>query len=262
MNKKTLAICGDSWFTTDSRYPGQSFGEILATKHNLKIESLARGGCSNFTISLQADKAINLNPNFIIVGCTDWARIELPIQQHSNWLKDFLSWVDWPFKSQEVASFSKDKGLLNIKYSHAQYEQSSQYSQIEQETIISESINNILWTNRYNLDATTLTALEQYILHIYDSGVKQQIDCWIISDVARRLLNSGIPFLLYTEPLFNHDFIENIQWVDKKYCVMSNDFSYYDYPTGPAQFHLNYKGSCQFAHNWEQRLIKEGLLNG
>ena len=173
MNKKTLVICGDSWFSTDNRYHGQSFGEVLSTRHDLQLESLARSGCSNFTISLQIDKAIEMNPDFIIVGCTDWARVELPINQQSSLLKDFLSYVKWPLKSQEVVACRKSRGLLNIKYSHSQYELSSEYSQPEEETIISESINNIIWRNRYNLDIETVQALEQYILHIYDSGVKR-----------------------------------------------------------------------------------------
>lgn len=262
MSKKTLAICGGSYFTTDSHYPGQSFGEILATKHNLQLESLARSGCSNFTIALQIDKAIELNPEFIIVGCTDWARIELPIVHQGNLLKNFLNWAGWPSKSQEIAVYDKIKGLLNIKYSDSVHELSSQYSQPAEETIISESINNMLWSNRYNLDASTLQAIEQYILHIYDSGVKQQTDCWIISDAARRLVQSRIPFLLYTEPLFNHDFIENIKWLDKKYRVMYDEFSYYNYSHGSALFHLTPEDSLDFAQHWEQRLIKEGFLNG
>ena len=137
MSKKTLAICGGSYFTTDSHYPGQSFGEILATKHNLQLESLARSGCSNFTIALQIDKAIELNPEFIIVGCTDWARIELPIVHQGNLLKNFLNWAGWPSKSQEIAVYDKIKGLLNIKYSDSVHELSSQYSQPAEETIIS-----------------------------------------------------------------------------------------------------------------------------
>jgi hypothetical protein len=262
MSNKTLVICGDSWFSTDNRYYGQSFGEVLATRHNLQLESLARSGCSNFTISLQVDKAIEMNPDFIIVGCTDWARVELPIDQQSNLLKDFLSHIKWPIKSQEVVAYRKSRGLLNIKYSHSQYELSAQYSQPAEETIISESINNLIWHNRYNLSDETIQALEQYILHIYDSGVKQQMDCWIMSEAARRLLNSGIPFLIYTEPLFNHDFIENIDWLDKKYRVMYYDFSIEAYPIGTSLFHLTPEHAYQFAEQWEQRLITEGFLNG
>lgn len=262
MNKKTLTICGDSWFSTDRNYPGQSFGEILSKKHNLHLESLARSGCSNFTIALQVDKAIELKSDFIIVGCTDWARIELPLVQQYGLLKNFLNWSKWPTKSQEIALYNKDKGLLNIKYSDCIHEISAQYSRPDDETIISESINNLVWSNRHDLDTTILQALEQYILHIYDSGVKQQTDCWIISDAARRLVESGIPFLIYIEPLFNHDFIQNIEWLDKKYQVMYNDFSYYTYAIGPARFHLSHNDSIKFAQHWEKRLIKEEFLHG
>lgn len=263
MNKKTLAICGDSWFSTDLRQYGNSFGEIIASKYDLQLENLARTGCSNFGISLQVDKAIQMNPDFIIVGCTGWDRMELPIKKQTGFIKQFLNFIDWPSNARSIAAYNKDRGLLNVKYSHDTVEMSSNYSQPNEETIICESINNIVWTNRYNIDSETLSALEQYLVHIYDSGVKQQIDCWIISDAVRRLFASGIPFLVYTEPLYNHDFISDIQWVDPKYRVMYNDFSYYTYPMEDFPvYHLTADNSKDFAAKWEARLIKEGFLNG
>ena len=88
-----MAICGDSWFSKDLHHQNESFGEILSIKHNLNLLSLARGGCSNFSIALQVDQAIQMNPDFILVGCTDPNRIELPIQKN-NFLENIKEYFN------------------------------------------------------------------------------------------------------------------------------------------------------------------------
>jgi hypothetical protein len=262
MNKKTLVICGDSWFTTDSDYPDQSFSEILAIRHNLQLENLARSGCSNFGIALQINKAIELRPDFIIVGCTTHDRIDIPMIKDTNIIKKFFNWESWSQAEQSIGSYDRDRGLLNVKYSHATKESSSQYSNPEFESIISESINNLLWRkSRYGLNSDITESLKQYMLHLYDSNIKQQIDCWIMSEAARRLVESKIPFLLYIEPLFHHDFIDDISWLDPKYKVMHSDFSFNQYTIGRPIFHIDYEDSISFANNWEHRLRIEGFLD-
>ena len=259
-NNKNFVICGDSWFTTDLNHPGCSFGEIIADRYSLELISLARGGCSNFAINLQVNCAITLKPDFIIVGCTSWDRIDLPNIPLKTSDRSFMNWFKWPQWSQNTPGYQQPQGLLNIKYSHSSTEISSQYSQPSLETVISESINNLIWKNRYNQDSQVLEALKQYVLHIYDSGVKQQTDCWCMSDAARRLQASGIPFLMYIEPLFNHDFFDDITWLDPRYLVKYSDFSYNHYRTSNTNFHLSPKDSLDFAGHWEQRLIKEGMI--
>jgi hypothetical protein len=265
VSKKILTVCGDSWFSTDSNYSSSSFSEILASKNNLQLENLARGGCSNFAISLQVNKAIELNSDFIIVGCTSCDRIELPLTNNSDIIKKFFNfdWFkskEWKTTAKEFGTYYKPIGLLNVKNSHATQELSSQYSNSQCETIISESLNNLIWQNRYDLDEETIVALKQYISHIYDNNIKQQIDCWVMSDAARRLISSGIPFLMYVEPLFNGEFISDIEWLDNHHKVMYNDFSFNDYPIGDPIFHLNFNESLDFANKWESRLRTEGFL--
>lgn len=261
--QKTLIICGDSWFSTDIRYKGCSFGERLSARHNLAVENFARGGCSNFAVALQIDRAIQMRPDFIIAGCTTWDRVDLPIMESSNSLKEFLSWLDFDEHAPDQCRFLKQNGLLNIKYSHAANEESAQYSQPALETVVSESINNLIWNGRYDLDPGILAALKSYIKYLYDSGIKQQIDCWIMSDAARRLQASGIPFLLYVEPLFNRDYFDDITWLDSRYLVTYNDFSYNQYDNSfPAVFHLSPADAENFSRCWQARLMKEGFLHG
>lgn len=259
---KSLAVCGDSWFSTDKKYPGCSFGEILRDKHDLNLWSLARSGCSNFGISLQINRAIQLRPDFIIVGCTTADRIEIPIKQQTNLIKTFLDYVKWPDGAKELGRYDRSQGLENVKYSHAVNELSIEFSQPAKETIICEPINNLIWANRDGLDLETISALKEYILHIYDNNIKQQIDCWMMSDAARRLVESRIPFLFYVEPLFYGEFLEDILWLGPKNLVVSNDFSYYNYRIGKPIFHLDTDDAKDFANRWERRLIEQGFLDG
>jgi len=260
---KTLMICGDSWFSTDQRYQGLSFGERLSARHDIAVVNLARGGCSNLAVALQIDRAIQCQPDFIIAGCTTWDRIDLPLAETGTALTDFLSWIDWNQRGQDQCRFVKHHGLDIIKYSHAVYEQSRELGQAHRETTISESINNLIWNGRYDLDSVTVAALKSYVTCLYDSGIKQQIDCWVMSDAARRLQSSGIPFLFYVEPLFNHDYFDDITWLDSNYLVTYNDFTYNHYDNSfPAVFHLSPADAEHFSMCWESRLIKEGFLHG
>ena len=260
LSKKTLTVCGDSWFSTDERYPNQSFGEILADRHNLELINLARSGCSNFAIALQVDTAINMRPDFIIVGCTSHDRIEIPIIKKLSVVKKILKWIPWSGVGLTNAAYEKKHGLLNVQYSHNIPDLSRQYSNPEFESIISDTIGSLLFNKDCQISTGRTDALKKYLVFLYDSGIKQQIDCWVMSDVARRLIESKIPFLFYVEPLFNHDFIADIDWLDSRYKIMYTDFSYYQYQQGPATFHLKLTESESFANHWEQRLIIEGIL--
>lgn len=262
----TFAVCGDSWFSSDLLNPGKSFGERIAKQKNWNLISLARGGCSNFAISLQVDKAIELKCDLIIVGCTTPDRIEIPIINNSNkgmWekLKNNFSWKNWSYLQPEV--YNMLRGISNVEHRHKP-DLSNTNPWISNPTIISESINNLIVDNPYNLDSEQLTALKYYIHHLYDNGIKRQIDCWTMSDSARRLIQSNIPFLLYIEPLFDstgfyqEGFRSCIDWVDEKNLILPNQFSYYNIPqTNPGSFHYDVDTGAEMFTNYILQRIKE-----
>jgi hypothetical protein len=265
---KTVAVCGDSWFTSDNSHPGKSFGEIIARNNNWNLKSLAQMSCSNFAISLQVDRAIELKSDFIIVGTTTPDRVEIPIIDSNNkyiWenLKSFFNWSDWADHQPEV--YKKSHGVDNIRPRDAHGPLAHDAGK-PAPTVISESINNLLFRNRHNFDNLQLDALKLYATALYDSGVKRQVDCWIISDACRRLISSKIPFLLYIEPLFDPGdhwqtgFKNDIDWVDKKNIIEPWQFSYYNLPQNNAgAFHYNIdQGAIVFATYIESR-IKELL---
>jgi hypothetical protein len=63
------------------------------------------------------------------------------------------------------------------------------------------------------------------MLNLYDSGIKKQIDCWIISDACRKLEHAKIPYLIFIESLYQWDFSNDISWVPEKNVVRPADFS-------------------------------------
>lgn len=265
---KKLAVCGDSWFSSDINHKGKSFGEILSANLGWEFLSLARGGCSNFAISLQVDKAIEVNADFIIVGATTPDRIDIPIINKKNisiWhkLKQYFNWDDWSYYQPEI--YQKNRGISNIWHKHRN-DLSNHNTWIDDPLIISESLNNLVFTNPYALDSEILDALKSYMLNLYDSGIKRQTDCWIMSDACHRLLRSRIPFLFYIEPLFDPGdhwqtgFKVDIGWLEKKNLVEPWEFSYYHLPKkNPGSFHYDVdEGGVIFADFMQTKM--ENLL--
>jgi hypothetical protein len=255
-----IAICGDSWFSADLDYPEKSFGEVMCANNNWQLWSLAREGCSNFAISLQVDKAIELRVDAVIIGATTPDRCEFPMindQNISIWdrLKSSFNWLDW--FGLQPATYVKKRGISNVLHNNSL---SKTYPWISNPTIISESLNNLMF-NRFNSGSTKLTAeqhdaLRSYMLNLYDHGIKRQTDCWIISDACRRLESAGIPYLIFIEILYLGNFKNDINWIPAKNIVKPKDFSVWKgLPKGPAQFHYDIKeGSIMFADYVETRI--------
>ena len=108
---KVVAICGGSYFSADPELPGQSFAEVMCSRNNWQLWSLARGGCSNFAIRLQVDKAIELGADIVVLGPVGPDRGEFPIITEDNrsiWdrLKDSFNWTDWG-KTQPKVSHNR-----------------------------------------------------------------------------------------------------------------------------------------------------------
>jgi hypothetical protein len=240
---KTLAVCGDSWFCSDIKFPGRSFGEILANKKQWNFLSLARGGCSNFAIALQIDKAIELSADFIIVGTTSADRIEVPIMSDktkSIWAKAKSVFTHQDWFTAQPSIYDKSRGLANIQYS-PHPDLSSNHSFLVDPTIISESLNNLAFQSAnsklYNLTDEQIQALKFYMLNLYDFKLKQQIDSWIISDACRRLLSEKIPFLIFTDGL--GEYRTDLSWIPTENTIM-DDFhlhNYYDPAIPSPRFH-------------------------
>jgi hypothetical protein len=260
-NRKKIAICGASWFSADLDYPGLSFGEKLAKKVDFDLISLARGGCSNFTIALQIDKAIELGADYVVVGTDTWDRIEMPIldPKYENiraYIKRVFSWKTW--HTRQFRRYIPVRGLANIQY-WPHPDLSSKHEFLTEPTTISESLNNLAFpevkkNDFYKLNDEQVAALKLYMLNLYDSHVKQQQDCWIISDACRRLQQSQIPFVVFVDPLFVHAYERNISWLPAANKVDVTEFNYRALAVGQPRFHYSPDESDKFADFVIQKL--------
>jgi hypothetical protein len=261
---KTIAICGDSWFSADPAMPGKSFGEVMCDRNSWQLWSLARAGCSNFAIGLQVDKAIELGVDAVVIGATTPDRCEFPIindQNISIWdrLKSSFNWLDW--FSLQPAAYVKKRGISNILHTRSL---SATYPWISNPTIISESLNNLMFSadstdpDYYGkMNSDQLDALRSYMLNLYDHGIKRQTDCWAISDACRRLDAAGIPYLIFIEILYQGNFKKDINWVPEKNLVNPKEFSVWNGlpKSSTTEFHYDtQEGSMMFADYVESRI--------
>lgn len=259
---KVIAVCGDSWFSADPDFPGKSFGELVCVKNNWELLSLARGGCSNFTIALQVDKAIERRADFVILGTTTPDRGEFPIiniQNSSIWdkLKSSFNWENWFTTQPEV--YVKARGISNVLHTNSL---SSTHNWISNPTIVSESFNNLVFHNHEKLTPEQVDSLRSYMLNLYDSGIKRQIDSWIISDACRRLEQANIPYLLFIESLYQWDFSKDIAWVPENKVVRPGQFSLWtNIPRNDSEaiFHYCAKDGGTMIANYIEPRIKENL---
>jgi hypothetical protein len=183
---KVIAVCGDSWFSADPDFPGKSFGELVCAKNNWELLSLARGGCSNFTIALQVDKAIERQADFVILGTTTPDRGEFPIinaQNISIWnkLKSSFTWKNWFTTQPEV--YVKARGISNMLHTNSL---SSTHNWISNPTIVSESFNNLVFHDHKKLTP------EQIVNKFKDSTV-------IVFDVETTGIDPKLQYTIVTE---------------------------------------------------------------
>ena len=256
---KTLAVCGDSWCTSDLAFPGKSFGEIISANKNWNLISLARSGCSNFTIALQIDKAIEMEVDAVIFGTTTPDRIEIPMEKGENnivsKLMSAINWKEW--SSSYTHKFDKSRGLSNIQYA-PHPDLSSQLDFLTDPTIISEHIYTFIVrvanSEFYHLSDDQIAALKAYVTHLYDYGVKLQTDTWIINDACRRLLASKIPFLVIEWS----EFSDELTWLPRENRIPQDDFNLTNRTIDPeTRFHYNITNDgIEIANYFQQRLDK------
>ena len=264
--KKRIAICGTCWFSADTRWLGQSFGEKIADRYDLELVSLARNGCGNFAISLQIDKAIELGVDFIVSNTAAWDHAEIPIIPSTDTATPdhaLFNWQKWTLLQQSL--YDIDQGLSNIQY-HPHHDLSCKNEFLKTPTIINESLNNLAFPESkmnsfYNLTDEQITSLRLYMLNLYDENVKRQQDCWIMSDASRRLQQSQIPFILFAHPLFESKYIKNIEWLPSKNRVHHQEFDYTSFSKSRTLFHYHPKHSDEFADFVMEKLHKLGNTN-
>lgn len=160
------AACGDS--------DGKHYTQILAKSLGYDYVTLARGGCSNTAIRLQADQMIRQDVDFLIYGTTTCDRVEIP----------------------QTAEYVAEQGVFNIKYDHCP-DISSLDPGFGANTIRSETLVNVLdFPGEYDTGPRQFQAIRDYFELLYIDDLRKQQDAWIVSSGIQAAQHAGIPFML------------------------------------------------------------------
>ena len=251
--KKILGICGDSFLSavnqnTSNPPYGKNFTEILGNLLNCEVVTFAKGGVSNNCIRLQMDEIIKFNPTYVITISTTIDRIEIPIQKVNS--KSFDNFdgiynIDYTHSNdlsyfQHVKFQNHRPSLHSLTFSSlmASYE-SEHRMKINQEEFFSDEISILI----YN-----------YYKHLYDTGWKNKLDTWIISEGVQKFLREKINFSLILASLDDNyfDFCKNniIGHRDKL-----NPWTYYNPNVLEKNpFHISDEDSEILANYWYEKI--------
>lgn len=156
-----LVVCGDSFMSQDPKFPGEHFSEILNFAY--QVTNFARPGVGNVDICFQIKEALELNPDFVLIGYTDSARMEVPIANTTD---------------------ISDIRLNNFRPGPAQ-----RYISRTIPTLVGEEPD---LRNAVELDDLTRRAVKEYYTWIYDHGLKTTTDHWMLGYWRMRLDIAGI----------------------------------------------------------------------
>ena len=85
-----IVVCGDSFNTYDTRYPGLHWADQLGPH---EVYRLARAGASNFSIWHQVVQSKKFNPDVVLVAFTSCPRVEFAIAEPDFFNDILVPWV-------------------------------------------------------------------------------------------------------------------------------------------------------------------------
>jgi hypothetical protein len=194
-----LAVCGDSFGTgeglpDDVRYE-KSFGGVVADRFDLPLKVYARSGCCNFTIYLQVKKIVeqvksntHYNP-FVLITTTYHERMIIPIDDGFRYTRpdladvEYLSYTPYwaaPGWIKRPMEFSpRTARLVTETVSNFQHFRSRGHTHLSK-----------LFAK---LREEKIRAIEEYYLHLFDTGIKKEQDDALFVTMHLMLKKAGIP---------------------------------------------------------------------
>jgi hypothetical protein len=85
-----IVVCGDSFNTYDTRYPGLHWADQLEPH---EVYRLARAGASNFSIYHQVLQSKKFNPDVLLISFTSCPRVEFAIAEPDFFSDILVPWV-------------------------------------------------------------------------------------------------------------------------------------------------------------------------
>jgi hypothetical protein len=218
-----IYICGDSFAVSDTQYPEiQPWHERLNDTVNL-----AQVCASNLLISLQVDRAIKNQADYIIVSFTSVTRAEVK------------------YKEEE----SNNKELLDRFYS------------LTRENNNSYDLTTLtIWSSK---DAKALTdeqrqLIDEYNKQFFDLDLAIYKDSLIIENTLQRLVDSGIPFK-FDQGGFEHQSYGGVGSYFTKFDRFRSKLNLWDYAdtrTHRPYFHI----TDNSVHKQVAEYFKEQLI--
>jgi hypothetical protein len=196
-----VVVCGAS-FMAPAKNPeslkGTHFSEIIAKNLNTDLVVLSTGGCSNFAIALQVEKALQLKPSLILAGNTQSDRIEIPVHP----LEDKNYEVSIDDMIYHLENFNSYKRTKSYKF----------MSTSLQDFFCKETIKH-LKKECPQIDAK-IESVKEYFLSLYDFNLKRKLDSFTIYSYYHKLHTSNIPYFICMESM-KHDGGEQCPWLYK-----------------------------------------------
>lgn len=158
---RRIVVCGDSFMSQDPRYSGEHFSEILNFAY--QVINFAQPGVGTVDICMQIQEALALQPDMVIIGTTDSARMEIPI--------------------------ASTQDVWDINLSHFRPGPVQRYISRTIPTLVGEEPN---LKGAVDLDALTRRAVKEYYTWIYDHPLKNTTDTWMLGYWTMRLDIAGI----------------------------------------------------------------------
>lgn len=181
-----LIHCGDSFtFGVGCENPDEtSYASLVADKLQAESINLSRSAGSNYVVYLQVLKALELNPDFVLVNTTSTDRIE--------WVSDNAV-LDRPISIEQFSYLNVDKPSFVSRLPNYK------------PNILCDQIYG-LQNPRYNdQNPERLNTVLQYSTIMMDGGIKRDYDSGLIVLAVELLKNAGIPYVVLAgDYLYEH----------------------------------------------------------
>lgn len=195
---KNIVVCGDSFqsISTQENYNGTHWSEILAKKLGCNLINLAMPGCSNAVISLQIMEAINLKPDFIVLG---WAA------SHGQRIEYLNNELD----STKIGKINLGHFLYNYRshpYDNLNYNKNP---------ILKSSSIPLVHHKEFRNQLATFSAVPVFNYFIDE--------CIMVYSIMK-LSKFNIPFLMFETGIGNHIYPLESKWIEEMldFCEEKN----------------------------------------
>lgn len=195
--KNRLWVCGCSFSSANGYYPDQSWSEILASKLNMEMRSLARDASSNGLIAEQVDWVINVEkPSLIVFNSTLNPRIEFKPRAAEE---DYVP-GDGPFQF----FYYDDETLPGYYGKPVSYTQHRARFNKTKTRIVSEAVSHL---NRLELMKRLKVIhrllprhIDLYLNNLYDNSWETKKQVLMFVGLLARLEKKNIPYLFTPSP--------------------------------------------------------------